>query len=68
MPRWLLEYPCFPTMVRMKGSDPAERKLLADVQNEGWSRVDIVGEKERPDYSFTVGLEHAFDHPELVIF
>ena len=55
-------------MVRMKGSDPAERKLLADVQNEGWSRVDIVGEKERPDYSFTVGLEHAFDHPELVIF
>ncbi|WP_445370113.1 DUF4262 domain-containing protein (plasmid) [Methylomonas sp. HW2-6] len=55
-------------MVRTVGTDPGETKLLEDVEKFGWHCLNILAEGELPPYSFTVGLFHSYQHPELIIF
>ncbi|MFZ2266289.1 MAG: DUF4262 domain-containing protein [Azonexus sp.] len=55
-------------MVRTIGKDPSEIKLLEDVEKFGWHCLNILAEDELPPYSFTVGLYHSYQHPELMIF
>ena len=55
-------------MVRTVGADSGEIKLIADVEKFGWHCVNILAEGEEPPYSFTVGLFHTYNYPELIIF
>ena len=48
--------------------DDGDRKLLADVEDHGWHVVGILETDHTPTWSFTVGLQHNFNHPEMVIF
>jgi hypothetical protein len=48
--------------------DDSDRKLLADVERVGWHIVGIFRREEAPEYAFSVGLYHTFDHPEIIIF
>lgn len=48
--------------------DDQDRKLLANVRDDGWHIVMIPEDAETPGWCFTVGLEHTFGHPELVVF
>ena len=48
--------------------DDGDRKLLADVLQRGWHVVKVPGDDRAPGWCFTVGLQHTFEHPELVIF
>jgi hypothetical protein len=54
---------------RLASSDPDgfERGILENVRDHGWSVVLIPEDQEGPGFAFTVGLEHSFDHPELVM-
>lgn len=55
-------------MVCTVGSDSGEVKLLSDIEKFGWHCLNILAEDEEPPYSFTVGLFHTFNYPELIIF
>jgi hypothetical protein len=48
--------------------DDNDRKLLQDIQDEGWHIVGIPPEDGTPGWAFTVGLYHSFKHPEIVVF
>lgn len=47
--------------------DESDRKLLADIERVGWHLVGIPADKEGPGYVFSVGLQHTFDQPEILI-
>lgn len=55
-------------MVRKKGEDASERKLISDVKKFGWSCIGIAPEGNTGPFAFTVGLEQTYGHPELAIF
>jgi hypothetical protein len=55
-------------MVRKTADDQSEQKVLDDIETFGWHCVHIMAEGEFPEYSFTVGLFHTYEHPELIIF
>lgn len=54
--------------VRTAGEDADEQKVIDDIARVGWHCVSIFVEGDLPPYAFTVGLQHTFDHPELIIF
>lgn len=51
-----------------EGMLPAERKILADVEEYGVHIVHVPGDDEAPGFSFTVGLWHSFEQPEVIVF
>ncbi len=53
-----------------EAEDESDRKLISDVQRVGWHVVGIAADadEEVPDYAFSVGLFHSFDHPEIAIY
>lgn len=56
-------------MFRKKIPGAGGRRLPAWAEEDGWFRVDAAPGKEGDwEYSFTVGLEHTFRHPELAVF
>jgi len=55
-------------MVRTAGEDKSEQRVIEDIAKFGWHCVHILAEGEQPQYSFTVGLFHTYQHPELIIF
>jgi len=55
-------------MVRTEGEDADEQKVIDDIARVGWHCVGILAEDDLPPYAFTVGLQHSFGHPELIIF
>lgn len=55
-------------MVRTAAEDPAEQKVIDDVAKFGWHCVGILADGDLAPYSFTIGLQHKYGHPELVIF
>jgi hypothetical protein len=48
-------------------TDESERKTIADVQTHGWHVVKVMGDSEGPAFAYTVGLQHSFHHPELIV-
>jgi hypothetical protein len=44
--------------------DELERTLLRSIARVGYA---ICNEPEEPPYAYTVGLQHRFGHPELVV-
>jgi hypothetical protein len=49
-------------------TDDVERKVLADVEEHGLHIVHIPTDDDGPGYSFTIGLWHNFEQPEVVVF
>lgn len=48
-------------------ADDGDRKLLSDIHEFGWHVVNVPGDERAPAWCFTVGLQHSYGHPELVI-
>lgn len=47
---------------------PAERQLLDDIDEYGLHIVHVPGEGDEPGYSFTIGLWHSFQQPDVIVF
>lgn len=47
--------------------DAAERKIVQDVQQFGWHCLGIAADEEGPSFSYTIGLQATFRHPEIII-
>jgi hypothetical protein len=48
--------------------DDNDRKMLHDIEEEGWHLIVIPEEDNTPGWAFTVGLHHTYKHPEIVVF
>ena len=48
--------------------DEADLRVRSDVETFGWHVAKIAGDEKAPPWSFTIGLEERFDHPEILIF
>jgi uncharacterized protein DUF4262 len=55
-------------MVRTVAEDAGEQKVLDHIAKFGWHCVNILAEGHEGAYSFTVGLFHTYQHPELIIY
>jgi hypothetical protein len=49
------------------GSDDAERKVLADIEEYGWHCLNIHAENGNPPWTFTIGFYKTWGFPELII-
>src|SRR5262245_41947939 len=49
--------------------DERDRAILGDIQRVGWSVIQIENEEDDPGptYSFSVGIFHTHDHPEIIL-
>jgi len=48
--------------------DEADLRVRSDVERYGWHVAKIAGDEQAPPWAFTIGLEHSFDHPEVLVF
>lgn len=48
--------------------DEVEARVRADVERHGWHVAKIPGDDRAPSWAFTIGLQQAFDHPEVAVF
>jgi hypothetical protein len=55
-------------MVRKKGDDSDEQRLIDDVEQFGWHVIGIEADPEVPGFAYSVGMFHTLDHPEIIIF
>lgn len=46
----------------------SERTILDDIEAEGVHVVHVGGEGDDLEYSFSVGLWHSFEQPEVIVF
>lgn len=47
--------------------DEADLRVRSDIQTYGWHVAKIAGDDDAPPWAFTIGLEHSFEHPELLV-
>lgn len=47
---------------------PEDRQVLDDVEAHGLHIVHVPGDDDAPGYSFSVGLWHSFEQPEVILF
>ena len=52
---------------RPLATSAADRKLLREIDNSGWTLMYISGDPESPDFAFTIGLFANYNHPEIVV-
>jgi Domain of unknown function (DUF4262) len=45
---------------------PADRKLLREIEKDGWTLMYITGNPASADFGFTIGLFASYQHPEIV--
>lgn len=44
-------------------------KLLSDIWRDGYHKVGVFSEAAgEPEFAYTVGIQHTYQHPELAIF
>ena len=48
--------------------NPAEEKVLSDVQDYGWHVVKVLEEGDSPEFAYSIGLFRSFQHPEIFIY
>jgi len=48
----------------------ADRKFLSDIAMYGWNVTNVFASKNEsgPEWSYSTGLYHSFQHPEIVVF
>ena len=58
-----------PAVVRQESDceDELERNLVRSVLERGFTVLSEPAQADSPAYSYTVGLNHRFGHPELVV-
>ena len=51
-------------------SSPSDAKILRDVREVGWHVTGVFAQEneEGPDWAFSIGLFHSFQHSEVIIF
>lgn len=54
-------------MPRKSSSDPAEQRIIDDVEKYGWHCAHIRGDDKNPQHTYTVGLFSRYGHPEILI-
>jgi hypothetical protein len=54
-------------VVRTQGDDESERRLIDDVARVGWHVVGIQRAAHEPAFAYSVGLQHTFGQPEIII-
>ncbi|MBC8028777.1 MAG: DUF4262 domain-containing protein [Pyrinomonadaceae bacterium] len=47
--------------------DKAERGVVSDVEEYGWSVMRVMEGDQGPGFAFTIGLYHTFKHPEILM-
>ncbi len=47
--------------------DDRDRKLLADIEEVGWSVLAIWESKNNPGFAYSLGIYYTLDHPEIII-
>ena len=55
-------------MVRTAAANDFEQQILDNIQQSGWHCNAVAAGKAYPTFVYTVGLEHCYRHPELIIF
>ncbi len=55
-------------MVRAKGDDADEQRVIDDIREHGWHVVGVEADESGPAFAYSVGLQHSFDHPEIIVF
>jgi len=48
--------------------DEADLRVRSDIDQYGWHVAKISGDDQAPPWAFTIGLEHNFTHPEILVF
>ncbi len=48
--------------------DAHERQILADIESIGWHVVQVPKDERTPGWCFSIGLQHSYEHPELLVF
>ena len=48
--------------------NPAEQKVLDDVEQYGLHVVNVLAEGDLPEFSYTIGLYKNFNHPEVLVY
>ena len=48
--------------------DPADAKLLADVEQFGWHMITVSEDDQGPGFTYTIGLFYSYSHPEVIVF
>jgi len=47
--------------------DEADLRVRSDIETYGWHVAKIAGDDKAPPWAFTIGLEHNFEHPEVLV-
>jgi hypothetical protein len=45
----------------------AEEKCVADIQHYGLHILKVAGDDDWPEFTYSVGLFHSFEHPEVIV-
>lgn len=45
-----------------------EQKVIDDVAKHGWHVINVMEEGNLPGFSYSIGLTHTFEHPEVIVF
>lgn len=48
--------------------DNTERQIVKDVRAHGWHCLGVMGDEHGPSFSYTIGVQATFDHPEIIVF
>lgn len=48
--------------------DEPDLRVRSDIDQYGWHVAKIAGDEQAPPWAFTIGLEHSFEHPEVIVF
>jgi len=49
-------------------TDPGEQKVVDDILQYGWHVVNVLGERDLPEFTYTIGLFRSYEHPEVLIY
>jgi hypothetical protein len=52
-----------------RGLSAPDAKVLGDIQRVGWHVTGVFAQKDEkgPEWAFSIGLFHSFQHPEVVV-
>lgn len=45
-----------------------DARVLSDIAQHGWHVLKVSALGDSPDWAYSLGLVHTFDHPEIAIF
>ena len=55
-------------MVRTKGDEASEQRVIDDVRRIGWHVIGVEADSGGPGFAYSIGMQHTLNHPEIIIF